>query len=312
MNRKRFGVDIGSRMIRIVTFDKDDFRIFEEKAVVAQNFCGEIVEYGNAAISLDQSAPCTVQIKKLVTISDEENSINSEGFEYMFSSVVKSQQLNGADLYLSISAALSEKEEERIVDAAQQAGVRDVFVSPVVISLKNGITEPLYESYAIIHLGAENTQVAFFSDSEIISDKFDVGGRAFTNAVSDFISDKYHVALSFEQAEKIKEEKASLLLCDPNPMKFSVVKKYIGLPKIISVFEEDLFPVVEPIAVKLINRIGQFFEEQNCSPDKIVLTGGGAMMKGIDKKTEELLNIPVCVSKPPNLSVVKGLASLAE
>lgn len=310
MSRKKFGVDIGTHMIRVVTFDKDEVHIFEEKAVIAQNSDGEIVEYGNEALSVDQCSPGTVQLVKL--ISDEENEINEKGLEYIFSSVIAGQRLKGADMYLSLSLSLNENAERQIVEAAQRAGVRDVFVSPVVISLKNGITEPLYESYAIIHIGASKTQAAVFSDSEITSETFDIGGRDFTLAVWNFISDKYHAAISFEEAEKIKEEKASLEPSNSNSMNFTVIKKYIGLPKTISVSEENLFPVIEPVFVKLIEQIGQFLESQSCKPDKIVLTGGGSVMKGMDKKIEEVFAVPVAVSKPPRLAVIKGLASLAE
>ncbi len=213
-------------------------------------------------------------------------------------------------------------EKDAIKKVAEKCGAREVFVEeePKVAAVGAGlqIFQPL--GNMVVDIGGGTTDIAVISMGDIVtSTSLKIAGENITNNIVAHVKNKYQLLIGYRMAEQIKIELGVVL--DPNPENTMEIKgrdQITGLPKQITVTEEDTFVAIERSIAEIVRETKSVLErtEPEIASDiynqGIVLTGGGALLRNLDLLLENEIQVPVYVVEDPLNSVVKGTGMLLE
>lgn len=306
---KNIGIDVGSRAIRLV-IPGETPTFIEEPSVVAINESGKVIAVGNEAVAFDASAPGTLKLERLFVNSVREPDIRIA--TAVFSSLIHKNKAKGANVYLSMSGGYVREVEETIVEAIQRAGARDVFAVSATYAAAMGCNVKGAGDSLIVNIGYENVDMAAYSDGQEVSyNNCEFGGALFDEAIISHCMKKYQVIISSAEADRIKKEIGTMLPSKGISSEVTVIRRLIGLPKKLSVTAEEISSAMEETFDKLFDIILTVINSLDFKPDKVILTGGGALLQGIASALEPILCLPVKVAPEPRLAVIRGLLSLS-
>ncbi len=207
-------------------------------------------------------------------------------------------------------------EKNAIREAAEKLGAKKVFMDeePKVAALGAGMDISLPGANMVIDIGGGTTDIAILSLGGIVnSSSIRVAGNSFDNAIIEYIRDKYKLLIGERTAEDIKINLGAVYKGDKNNKKEIKGRSLDnGLPHTIVITEKEIEEALYPHAISIIKEAKKVLE--NTSPelsadivDKgVVLTGGGALVKGFASLFEKELNIPVFVAESPLTCVAEG------
>ena len=307
---KKIGIDVGSCFIRTV-IPGEPSSITEEPAVTAITENGKIVACGTEAIRFDAGAPGTVFLSKLIPDSGE---LSDAGQAVaIFSYILKKNRMKGADVYLSLSGRCGDEAERLFVDAAQRAGARDVFVVNSLYAAARGCSLKGSGDSLIIDIGYETASMAAYSrGKEAAVSHSEFAGAAFDRAIISYVMKKYHMSLTHEEADRIKKEIGTMVPSEKKQTDIRVMRHAVGLPKVLTVTEEEISSAMEPVFDKLTDEIIALVRTLPSEPDKLILTGGGARLRALAPALAPIVCIPVEISPDPELAVIRGLSAIIE
>jgi rod shape-determining protein MreB len=174
------------------------------------------------------------------------------------------------------------------------------------------ITEP--SGNMVVDIGGGTTDVAVISLSGIVySRSVRVAGNEMDDAVMQFMKRKYNLLIGERTAEAIKMEVGSAYPLDkPLTMKIKGRNLIEGVPRTISINDTEIREALGECVATIINAIRVALERTppelsaDISDRGIVLTGGGALLKNLDKRIREETGLPVSIADDPLASVVLG------
>ncbi|WP_353893144.1 rod shape-determining protein MreB [Proteinivorax hydrogeniformans] len=215
-----------------------------------------------------------------------------------------------------VPAGITSVEQRAVMEAVLNTGAKDVFLIEEPRAAALGADLEIFEPFGnmVIDIGGGTTDVAVISLGDIVKkDSIRVGGDKLDEAIVRFIRDKHNLMIGERTAEEIKIQVAT---ADPNTRKKSIEVRgrdiVSGLPKNLTVDSDMAFEAIkEPVnsilrsAHKVLERTPP--ELASDIIDKgIVMTGGGAMLHGLDTFLTEKLRCPVFLAQDPISSVVRG------
>ena len=207
-------------------------------------------------------------------------------------------------------------EKNALREAAERLGAKRVFIEeePKVAAIGSGLDISKPSGNMIIDIGGGTTDIAILSLGDIvISKSLKIAGNVFDNDIRDFIKDKYKLLIGDRTACNIKHEIGTVYKDEKKKsMKVKGRDLITGLPKTISITSDEVMMALKNNISKLIEAAKNVLEETppELSADimehGIMLTGGGALIRGIDKLFSEKLEVPVVISSNPLTSVAEG------
>ncbi len=213
-------------------------------------------------------------------------------------------------------------EKDAIKKVAEKCGAREVYVEeePKVAAVGAGlqIFQPL--GNMVVDIGGGTTDVAVLSMGDIVtSSSLKIAGETITTNIVNHIKNKYQLQIGYRMAEQIKIELGVVLNPDiNNTMEIKGRDQVTGLPKQITITEEDTFVAIERSINEIVRETKSVLErtEPEIASDiynqGIILTGGGALLRNLDLLLETEIKVPVYVVEDPLNSVVKGTGILLE
>jgi rod shape-determining protein MreB len=174
------------------------------------------------------------------------------------------------------------------------------------------ITEP--SGNMIVDIGGGTTDVAVISLSGIVySRSVRVAGNEMDDAVMQFMKRKYNLLIGERTAEAVKMEVGSAYPLD-KPLTMDIKGRNLieGVPRTISINDSEIREALGECVATIINAIRVALERTppelsaDISDRGIVLTGGGALLKNLDKRIREETGLPVSIADDPLASVVLG------
>jgi rod shape-determining protein MreB and related proteins len=221
-------------------------------------------------------------------------------------------------MMICIPSSITEVEKRAVRDSAEQAGGKEVYLiyEPIAAALGIGIDveEPI--GNMIIDVGGGTTGVTVISLANIVCDQsIRVAGNEFTEDIMEALR-RYHSLLIGERtAEQIKiEVGAATKELENPPADFAVHGRDLvtGIPKQIVVSFEEIAEALDKSILKIEEAI---FKALETTPPEIAsdiyrngmyLTGGGALLRGLDKRLSQKIKLPVHVADDPLKSMVRG------
>jgi rod shape-determining protein MreB len=212
-------------------------------------------------------------------------------------------------------------ERKAIQDSALAAGARRVQLIEEPIAAAIGAGLPISEATGsmIVDIGGGTTEIAVMSLGGVVFSKsLRVAGDAMDGAIISYMRKKFNLLIGESTAEKIKKEIGTAIPTSNNIFLMKGRDIRTGTPKEISLTEEDACEALMPILSQMLAAIKEALESTppELSADLVdmglVLTGGGALLKNIDKLISKDTGLPVTIADNPLECVAMGTGKALE
>lgn len=316
------GIDLGTKNTLVYVSDKGI--VVNEPSVVAINKrTNEILEVGEAANRMVGKTPGHIEaIKPLVdgVISDFE--VTEKMLKYFITKVHNENfvLIPRPRVVIGIPLDLTEVEKKAVEDAARSAGARKVYLIEEAMAAAIGAHLPVTEATAtmVVDIGGGTTEIAVISLGGVVTWKsLRLAGNEFDNNIIEYIREEFNILIGEQIAEDIKIKIGSAIpLDEPKEMEVRGRDLITGLPKAIMVTDKQIREAISRTILKIVENIKTILET---TPPELVsdiyergifLSGGGALLRGLDKAISLASKIPVKIAEDPLTCVVRGTGYL--
>ncbi len=219
-------------------------------------------------------------------------------------------------IVIGIPSEITQVEKRAVQDSAFRAKASEVYLVEQAMMAAIGAGLPITEPYGsmIVDIGGGTTDIAVISLSGIVYGRsVRVAGNEMDEAITAYLKRKYNLLVGERTAEQIKIEIGSAYPLD-KPLTMEIKGRHLleGIPKTITVDDSELRDALSECVATIINAIRVALERTppelsaDISDRGIVLTGGGALLKNLDKRIREETGLPVSIAEDPLASVVLG------
>mgnify|MGYP002842059237 CR=1 FL=1 len=241
--------------------------------------------------------------------------VTEEMIKHFIKKVHKGSTFANPRILICVPTGSTPVERKAIQDSALAAGARKVQLIEEPIAAAIGAGLPISEATGsmVIDIGGGTTEIAVMSLGGVVySRSLRIAGDAMDVALQNYMREEYNLLIGDSTAEKIKKEVGTAIPTNNNkyPVKGRDIRS--GTPKEINVTEEDTAAALNPILKEMIGGIKMALE--NTPPELsadlvdmgLTLTGGGALLKNIDKRFSKETGLPVHVADDPLSCVAVG------
>ncbi|MBU1338198.1 MAG: rod shape-determining protein [Acidobacteria bacterium] len=219
-------------------------------------------------------------------------------------------------IVIGIPTGITQVERRAVKDVAMRAKASDVFLVEQPMAAAVGAGLPISEPTGnmIVDIGGGTTDIAVISlDGVVFNHSIRIAGNEMDEAIIQYIKKKYNLLLGEKSAENIKMQIGSAYPLD-EPMTMEIKGRDLreGIPKTIVVDDQEIREALEDVVSSIINAVRIALEKTppELSADIIdrgvVITGGGAMLKNMDKRLRVETQLPVFITDDPLTTVVLG------
>ncbi|MCF7809884.1 rod shape-determining protein [bacterium] len=215
------------------------------------------------------------------------------------------------------------KSEKRVIrDSAEYAGAREVHLIAEPMAAALGVNLPVKEPVGsmIVDIGGGTTEIAILSLSGIVTmHSIRTAGDEMDDSIAQFIRRNYNLLIGERMAEWIKCNVGSAM---PLPEEINLTAKgrdlVSGMPKAVEISSEEIREALADPLTQIVTAVREALEKSppELSADirdrGIILTGGGALLKGLDIRLREETNLPVNIAEDPLTCVVRGTGMVLE
>ena len=317
---KDIGIDLGTANVLI--YVKDEGILLNEPSVIAIDTDNkEVLAVGRDADLMLGRTPHKVRaIKPLKdgVIADFE--YTNRMLEEFIKKIKKKGSLKKSRVLICCPANITQVEKNAMYELAENMGAKKIYIEdePKVAALGAGLDIDKASGCMVIDIGGGTTDIAVLSLGSIVnSSSIKIAGNTFNKAIVDYIKNKYDLLVGEKTAEEIKIKLGAIKDIDKdNTMEIKGRSISEGMPKTITITEEEVKEALVPQIDKINEEIKKVLE--NTLPelssdivDKgIVITGGGALIKGIAQYIEDDIKIPIFVAESPLTCVAEGCGVL--
>lgn len=308
---KDVGIDLGTA--NTLVFIKGKGIVLREPSVVAKNTNnGDIVAVGNDARNMIGRTPGSiVAIRPMKDGVIADFDITTAMIQYYLKEALKSSggTWKKPNVMICVPYGITSVERRAVIDAARQAGARDAVTIEEPFAAAIGSNLPVWEPTGsmVVDIGGGTTEVAVISLGGIVtSESVRVGGDAMDLAITSYIRKMYNLTIGERTAEAIKIEIGSAKVIE-NIEKMEIRGRDLvtGLPKTLEISSEEIAEALKESVSAIIDGVKKTLEQTppELSADVmergIVLTGGGALLKNLDKVISDETSMPVFIAENP-------------
>lgn len=316
------GIDLGTA--NTLVYVRNQGIVLNEPSVVAiEQATGRVLAIGSAAKEMTGRTPhgiAAIRPLKDGVIADFD--ISEKLIADFIRRVVKHKYLMKPRVIISVPSGITEVEKRAVRDSAENAGAREVYLlaEPMAAAIGVGLPVEQPSGSMVIDIGGGTSEIAVIALNGIVNDtSIRVAGDEFNEAVIMYLKKNYNLLIGELTAEEIKIKIGSAVPLEkeltmdikgrdlvagvPKNLKLSSVQVREALSETIDIIVEAVRQALERTPPELASDILE---------RGIVLTGGGALLRGLDKRLREETNLPVNVAEDPLTCVVRGTGKVLE
>ena len=225
-------------------------------------------------------------------------------------------------IVIGIPTGITQVERRAVKDVALRAKASEVYLVQQPVSASIGADLPISEPTGnmIVDIGGGTTDIAVISMHGIVfNHSIRIAGNEMDEAIIQYLKKKYNLLIGEKTAEQVKIDIGSAYpLDEPATIEIKGRDLKEGIPKTIVVDDQEIREALEEIISSIINAIRIALERTppELSADiidrGIILTGGGALLKNLDKRIREETKLPVFITEEPLATVVLGAGKLLD
>jgi rod shape-determining protein MreB len=317
--QEAIAIDLGTANTLIIHNDKV---VVDEPSIVAKNIrTGEVVAIGKRAQQMHGKTHKEIETLRPLkdgVIADFQSSEQMiRGFIDM---IQKKRSIFSPSLkmVICIPSGVTEVEKRAVIDSAEHAGAKDVWLihEPMAAAIGIGIDVLEPKGNMVIDIGGGTTEIAVISLGGIVCDKsIRVAGDEFTDNIKNYMKTRHNIAVGDIMAEQIKINVGSALTeLEEPPANYPVHGRDLmsGIPKeVIVTYKEiagalnnSIEMIEEAVMSALFNTPSAL--SADIYNEGLYLTGGGSMLRGLDKRISKKTKLPVYVAEDPLRAVARG------
>ena len=314
------GIDLGTANTLVNV--KDQGIVLREPSVVAVKGDKVLAVGDEAKRMLGRTPGSVTAIRPLKDGVIADFDITANMLETFLKKACGNSMFSRPRVVICIPSGVTEVERRAVREAALKAGARQVSVIEEPMAAAIGAGLPISEPTGsmIVDIGGGTAEIAVISLGGIVASRsVRMAGDMFDQAIIAFIKRKYNLLIGERTAEQIKIEIGSAYALDPEmTMEIKGRNLVDGLPKNVVVHSEDVREALLECLVKITSAIKETLERTppELSADiidhGITLTGGGALLRGLDKLIESETGIDVHVAEDPLDCVAKGAGAVLD
>lgn len=318
------GIDLGTA--NTLVYVKNKGIVINEPSVVAVNQrTKQILAIGNEARRMvGRTPPHIVATRPLVdgVISDFE--VTEQMLRYFIGRVQQKglNFLRRPRVVVGIPSGVTEVEKRAVIDATLSAGARQAFLIEEPMAAAIGARLPIEDAAGsmIVDIGGGTSEIAVISlGGIVVSRSLRVAGDEMNQNIMQFVRDEFNLLLGERTAEEVKIAIGSAYPLE-QPLETMVRGRDIisGLPKEIKVNDSQIRSAVARSVRMIVNNIKGAVEDTppelvaDIMTRGIVLAGGGALLRGLDKLVAEETQMPVKIAEDPLTAVARGAGIVLE
>ncbi|MDD2481806.1 MAG: rod shape-determining protein [Lutispora sp.] len=248
--------------------------------------------------------------------------ITQSMLKYFIRQVSKNVSIGKPRVLVSVPSGTTEVEERAVIEAALQAGakVAKIIEEPMAAAIGAGLPVGEPTGSMIVNIGGGTTEIAIISLGGIVTSKsIRSAGDKFDEAIVNYIKRNYNLAIGVRTAEEIKISIGSAYpLAMEESMKVRGRDLVSGLPKTITVSSTEILEALREPVGAIIEGIKSTLEKtppelaSDIMDRGIMVSGGGANLKGIDELVRKETGMPVQIADTPLDCVVMGAGKALE
>ncbi len=313
-------IDLGTA--NTLVFAKNKGIVVNEPSIVAINkTTGEVEAVGREAKDMLGRTPGNiVAIRPMKDGVIADFKVTERMLNYFIQKAHGRKMLVHPRIVIGVPSEITQVEKRAVIDSAYRAKASEVHLveQAMVAAIGAGlpITEP--SGNMVVDIGGGTTDVAVISLSGIVySRSVRVAGNEMDDAIMQYLKRKYNLLIGERTAEAIKIQIGSAYPLDkPLTMEIKGRNLIEGVPKTVTIEDSEIRESLSECAATIMNAIRVALERTppelsaDISDRGIVLTGGGAMLKNLDKRIREETGLPVSIAEDPLASVVLGTGKM--
>lgn len=297
--------------------------VVDEPSLVAVNeLTEEIIAFGQEAADLIGREGRDIQVKAPLiggVVADFERT------KKMLAYFVKKAKTGGSNLALSavmsMTSDVTHVEQRALINAAEDAGIGKIFMMEegLAAAFGAGVLPTDKRASAIVDIGAGTTNIAIIAKGAVVhsaTDRF--GSNEINNVLATHLRRHRGLQVGEETAEYLKTSFVTAFLPDDISKAMDVRGRDVqtGSPAAVEVTTGELYPVVEAVVRRIASLVKDSLTElrpevaADIYDRGVILTGGGALLDGLDQYMRSFINLPVSVSEEPRYATVLGLIKM--
>lgn len=248
--------------------------------------------------------------------------VTNRMIQYFLKKILNQYRFSRPRMVVGVPTCITQVEKKAVIDASIMAGVREVHLveEPMAAAIGVGIPVHRPEGNMVIDIGGGTTDVAVVSLSSIAyGESVRVAGDEIDESIVRYMRLQHHLNIGVFEGERTKKEIGSAF---PQAGTLTTEVKGLnvktGVPMSITVSDEEIREALKEPLTTIIAVIMRALEKippelsADIHSNGIYLTGGGALIRGLDKMIEEKTTLKVFIPEDPLLSIVKGAGAVLD
>lgn len=318
------GIDLGTA--NTLVFVKGKGIVLREPSVVAiRRDTGEILEVGEEAKRMIGRTPgniVAIRPMKDGVIADFD--VTQTMLRHFIAKAYKRKAIFKAQVVVCVPSGVTEVEKRAVIDATKQAGAREAFLieEPMAAAIGAGLPVEEPTGSMIVDIGGGTTEVAIISLGGIVTSRsIRVGGDEMDEGIVQYIKKNYNLMIGERTAEEVKITIGTAFRDRDNPKTMDIRGRDLvsGLPKTQSITDAEIEAALTDPVANILEAIKITLEKTppelaaDIMDKGIVMTGGGALLHGLDRLVAQETGMPVYIADQPLDCVALGAGkTLAE
>ncbi len=318
---KDVAIDLGTA--NTVVYIKNKGIVLREPTVIAINTRGKIISVGKDAKYMSGKTPFEIKVIRPLrdgVIADFD--VAEKMLDYFLSKAGAKRGIFRPRVLIGVPSGITQVEKKAVIEAAILAGAKQALVidEPMAAAVGTGLPIDEARGSMIVDIGGGTTEVAVISlRGIVVSKSIRIAGDEMTDAIINYLRRNYSLLVGESTAEQIKIKLGNAYpLQKEEKMEVRGRDLIDGLPKSITVSSEEIRKALQPVVQEILNTIKSTLEitPPELSADiidrGIMLSGGGSLLKNLDKFISQRTGILVNVADDPLSAVALGAGKVLE
>lgn len=320
--RNELAIDLGT--VNTLIFAPGKGILLNQPSVVAlDRYNGEVLSVGKRALKLLGREPKDIEVHRPIRCG---TIYNFEVTQKMLKSFLNeaTDGYRRGHFVVGVPGSSTAVEQRSIRDAARDSGGYrvDLVDEGLAAGLGAGLDFEDERAHLVVDIGGGTTNIAILASGGVVSSvTLTAAGNAMDEAIRDYIRSKYCLHIGESTAETVKKKLGSLLEeQDSDEQSMEIVGKHLidGAASAIEVSAGEIREALQPILSEIIGGVHRAIEETQPEAiadiyrSGIILTGGGALMRGLAERLQNELKLHVAVPEDPIATVALGAGRLIE
>lgn len=318
----KIGIDLGT--CNSLVFVPKKGVVLQEPSVVAVSLAdNKILAVGKEAKEMIGRTPDTIRVYRPLregVIADYR--VTQAMLRHYLKETTKKFWPFKPELMISVPAGITSTERRAVIEAGLSAGAKNCFVAkePILAAIGAGVAINSCSGHMIVNIGGGTSEVAIISLGGIVVVKsIRVAGDRMDQAIANYIKQKHNLIIGDQTAERVKIEIGTAL--PERKEKFLEIKGrdlVSGLPRNIKITPNEVVLAISEVLGEISQVIKQVLRETppelagDIMEKSLMLSGGGALLRNIDKFVTQQTGVPAIIAEDSILCVAKGTGAILD